>query len=142
MAERTLRADSLIPWGVFAVWATVAIALNWDDQLLDFSGSAGAIKAVMIVGWLGFLAYSWHCTRHENFVRSVREIWSKLWGKQIIFDLYISVFLSIAIVYIVTGSVAVTVFWSVAMIPFANQAIMLFAIIYLDRFIAIANSLG
>ncbi|MXP32600.1 hypothetical protein [Parerythrobacter jejuensis] len=142
MKKRELRADGLIPWAVFAVWVAVAIAISWDDRQFALSGPVGFAKVVLIAVWLGFLAYSWHCMRYENFVKSVREIWDKYWGRQIIVDLYISVFLSIALVFLVTGSIWQTLFWSIAMIPFANQAILLFVILYLDEIIAMLGLLG
>ena len=51
-------------------------------------------------------------------------------------DLYISVFLSIGLVWLVTGSLIETAIWSVAILPFANLTILLFLIFHIDEILA------
>ena len=51
------------------------------------------------------------------------------WGLQIGLDLYISVFLSLALIYLVEGSVMVMLFWALPVIVFANLAILPYLIL-------------
>lgn len=138
MAEIRTNISSIVLWAIFFGFAAVAIAVSWNPRLLDFSGTIGAIRLFLIACWIAFTAYSVHCSQHENLFRTVERISKLYWGRQIGIDLYISVFLSIALVYLVTGSVGLMVFWGLAFIPFANQAILLFVILHLDQILAMA----
>ena len=130
--------SSAILWSVFFGFTAIAIALNWSPRLIDFDSATGAIRLVLIIVWIAFTAYSLHCSRHENLFQTVGKMSRLYWGRQIGIDLYISVFLSIGLVYLVTGSPVQTLFWGLAFIPFANQAILLFVILYLDRIFALS----
>lgn len=46
------------------------------------------------------------------------------WGKQVGLDLYISVFLSLALIYLIEGSVVVVLLWLFPILVFANLAIL------------------
>ena len=140
MAETRSNTPSIILWSVFFAFCAIAIALFGDSGSFRFEGPVGIIRAGLVVAWLAFTGYSLICSRHENLFRTVSKMSELYWGRQIGIDLYISVFLSIGLVYLVTGSIAQTVFWGLAFIPFANQAILLFVILYLDRIVAMGTS--
>lgn len=140
MSEIKRNTSSIVLWSVFFAFCAIAIGLHGNAGLLDFSGTTGLIRLVLIAVWVAFTAYSLICSRHENLFRTVGTMSKLWWGRQIGIDLYISVFLSVALVYLVTGSVGQTLFWGAAFIPFANQAILLFVILYLDRILAIAGA--
>jgi hypothetical protein len=126
----------LLLWGSFFLFVGIALATNWDTQLIQFNSGPGIARLVLVLAWLGFTAYSLYCSRKENIFRTVGKINQFHWGRQIGIDLYISVFLSIGLVYLVTGSIFQTLLWSLAFIPFANLAILLFVILHLDQIIA------
>ena len=142
MTVRRTNTSSIILWAIFFGFSAIAIGLNWDPDLLDPRGTNGTVRLVLIAAWVAFTAYSIHCSRHENLFRTVGAMSKLYWGRQIGIDLYISVGLSIAFVYLVTGSIVTTLFWSLAFIPFANQAILLFVILYLDDILAMAPGLN
>ncbi|MEO0398206.1 MAG: hypothetical protein AAF224_02150 [Pseudomonadota bacterium] len=123
-------------WGVFFAFVAVALFTNWSPQLLQFNGMVGITRLVLIAVWVGFLVYSLYCSAHENIFRTIGGMSRLYWGRQVIFDLYISVFLSVSVVYLVTGSIVQTLLWALAMIPFANLAILLFLILHLDTIFA------
>lgn len=123
-------------WGSFFIFVAIATLTNWSDDLLRFDGPVGITRAVLIAVWIGFLIYSIYCSARENLFRTIGEMAKFHWGRQIGIDLYISVLLSIGLVYLVTGSVLETVLWAIPFIPFANQAILLFIILRLEDIIA------
>jgi len=123
-------------WPIFWLFVFVAIFANWDTQLLNINSSAGLVRTVLFAIWVSFVAYSYYCSRKENIFRTIGVINKFHWARQIEIDLYISVFLSIALVYLVTESVLATAFWSLAFIPFANMGILLFIILHVDEIIS------
>jgi hypothetical protein len=126
----------IVLWGAFFLFVAIAMVTNWDRQLIQFDSATGIARLVLIAVWFGFIAYSIYCSRKENFFRAVGKINQFHWGRQIGIDLYISVFMSIALVYLVTGSIVQALLWSLAFIPFANLAILLFVILHLDEIVA------
>ena len=127
-------------WGSFILFVAIAFATHWDNQLIQFNSATGMARLILIAVWVGFLAYSVICSRKENIFRTIGEINKYYWGRQIGIDLYISVFLSIGLVYLVTGSILQALLWSLAFIPFANLAILLFVILYLDEIVAVFSA--
>jgi len=123
-------------WPAFILFVVIAVFTSWNDQILQFDSGVGLTRLLLIIVWLAFLAYSIICSRHENIFRTIGTMKKLYWGRQIGIDLYISVFLSIALVYLVTGSIIQTLLWSLAFIPFANLAILLFIILHLDQIVA------
>ncbi len=122
-----------------AFWAFVAVALftHWSPQLFQFNDAVGMVRLLLIIMWVAFVGYSMICSRHENIFKTIGVMNKLYWGRQIGIDLYISVFLSIGLVYLVTGSLLHTALWSLAFVPFANMAILLFIILYLDEIVAV-----
>ncbi len=122
-------------WASFFLFVAVALLTSWDEKLLQVNSAIDMSRLALTAIWISFVAYSYYCSRKENFFRTVSEMSKRHWGRQIGLDLYISVGLSIALVYLVTGSIVETLLWSLAFIPFANMAILLFIILHLDEII-------
>ena len=127
-------------WPAFWLFVCVALIASWDAELLQLGDGVGLFRLFLIVVWVGFVAYSIICSRNENIFDTIAAMNQRYWGRQIGIDLYISVFLSIALVYLVTGSILQTILWSLAFIPFANMAILLFIILHLHTIVAAFNS--
>lgn len=115
-------------WIVYGALVAVALAFTWDGDL-----DIGVAQGVFLAAWLGFLAYSIHCSRHENFMRSLKAIIQYRWGRQIGTDLYLGLALAMAIMYYHGGAVAVAV-WLVPTLIFANLSILLYFGLHLDDF--------
>ena len=122
----------LVFWGGFALFVCIALVTQWSDTLLKFDDSKGLVRAGLIVIWLSFTAYSLYCIARESLLQTATDILRLYWGRQVGADLYISVLMSIGLVYLVTSSVTETLLWSIAFIPFANLAILLFIILRLE----------
>lgn len=122
-------------WPAFWLFVCIALFTHWDAELLQFNDTIDFIRLFLIIVWIAFAIYSVICSRHENIFKTIGTMNTLWWGRQIGIDLYISVFLSIALVYLVTGSLLQTLLWSLAFIPFANMAILLFIILNLDKIV-------
>ncbi|MEM6914728.1 MAG: hypothetical protein AAF511_12205 [Pseudomonadota bacterium] len=123
-------------WCGFALYVVIALVTQWDNDLLRVDSSVGGVRWVLIMMWLSFCTYSLVSAVRENFFKALRTMLQSYWGRQICIDLYISVLLSIGLVWMVTSSVIETILWSLAIIPFANLAILLFVILRLDDILA------
>lgn len=121
-----------LSWGPYSVFVALAITLNWHEQMLSFTGAAGVGKAVVWMCLLAFLAYSIVSSQRENFFKAVKTINQTYWGRQIGIDLYISVSLSLTIMYLHSGSWLVLGLWLVPTLLFANLAILLYVAIHFD----------
>lgn len=120
-----------ILWGVYAAFAAFALITGTNESTFRFDGSLGAVKAMVWAAWLAFLAYSIYCSFRENFVRSVKSIATMYWGRQIGIDLYLGLFVSLLVVYLFGGPVAVLI-WLVPVLIYANLAILLYIAIHFD----------
>lgn len=127
-------------WAAFALFVGVALVTSGDAQLFQFDTATDIARLFLIAIWLGFLAYSIICSSRDNLFQTIAEMNKRHWGRQIGIDLYISVFLSVGLVYLVTGSVFQTILWGIAFIPFANLAILLFLILHLDEIVTAFTS--
>ncbi|MDD9891921.1 MAG: hypothetical protein OXT49_00200 [Gammaproteobacteria bacterium] len=93
-----------LSWGPYSVFVLLALALSWHEQMLTFSGATGVGKASIWLIWLAFLVYSVVSSQRENFFKTVKTFNQTWWGRQIGIDLYISVFISLAVIFLHSGS--------------------------------------
>lgn len=105
-------------------------------DLLRFDGGVGLAKGVLCAVYLAFLAWSVHCSVREDLVHIVGRIARMRFGTQIIVDLYLSVGLSLGLIYLHTGSVWVLLAWLVPVLVFVNLAVALFVILHLYELVA------
>lgn len=119
-------------WGGFAVCVSVAFATYWDASLLEFGGAAGGARLALLAVWFAFTAYSLYCIPQESLWQSAQDILKFFWGRQVTADLYISVALSIGLVWLATGSVLETLLWGLFFLPFA---IIVFLILHFDEIV-------
>ena len=94
-------------WGVYFLFAGLALYLNWHEDMLRFEGPLGILKLGVWTALLCFLAYSIYCSSRENFFRSVGEIARLHWGRQVGIDLYLGLFLGLVVIYLNEGTFAV-----------------------------------
>lgn len=130
---RLLSARRVVFWGAFFIFVCVAFATHLTDEFWQFQGPVGFTRAMILAVWIGFTSYSIYCIPHESLWRSAQEILRLFWGRQVTADLYISVGLSIGLVWLVTGSILETLLWSLAFLPFANLAILLFIALHVPE---------
>lgn len=122
-------------WLFYAVFLIVAVATSDASLHIGYQGPlAGGIWAVAIVFAL-FLAYSLYCSAKEAFFRSVAKINRFHWGRQIGIDLYISVTLSLAVIWLNDGTLTMLA-WLVPVVIFANLAILPYILLNYGSLIA------
>jgi hypothetical protein len=127
--------QNLISWGVFAAFVVGAVALGWHPAILRFEGPMGAAKAVVWLAFLAFTAYSIYCSGRENIFRTIRTMARLHWGRQIGIDLYLGLLLSLSVIYLHEGSLAVLA-WLVPVLLFANLATLLYVAIHFEALVA------
>lgn len=116
-------------WGLYAVFLVLAVAFGGREGVLTTQGDPAWGKYALIAVFLAFLGYSLHATRHENFFKTLGQMNRSYWGRQVGMDLYISVALSLVLIWLVEGSVPVVLAWAVPVIFFANLAILPYIIV-------------
>lgn len=128
--------SKLAVWGVFLLFVVVALATGWHDRLLLFEGRAGVAKAILWAIWLGFVGYSVYCSGRENLFKTIGVLGKLYWGRQIGMDLYISATLSLALIYLNSGSWLVVALWLLPTVIYVNQAILLYVLIHFEQILS------
>lgn len=111
-------------WLFYAAFLIMAMNYGGREPLLATPERMAAGKYLLLAIYVSFLVFSLDATARENFFRSIREINGLLWGRQVGIDLYISVALSLALIWLVEGSVLAVLLWSLPVLVFANLAIL------------------
>ena len=111
-------------WIFYAVFLILAALFGGRESPVSVDGPYATAKLVVLVIYISFLAYSLWATQKENFFRTLRTMNGLWWGRQIGLDLYISVFLSLALIYLIEGSILILCLWLIPVLIFANLAIL------------------
>ena len=122
MMQRFIKRNLL--WGAYALFLLLAVVYGSESRAFSFDGPYPAGKVIVWLVFAGFLLYSILASARENFFKSVRQVNAMWWGLQIGLDLYISVFLSLVVIYVNEGSLIVLALWLVPVLFFANLAIL------------------
>ena len=77
-------------WVFYFAFLGLASVFGARESAFDLTGPGAAGKAVLLVVFFGFLAFSLHAHRREIFFRTLGEFYRRWWGWQIGMDLYIS----------------------------------------------------
>ncbi len=110
-------------WVFYAAFLLIAVATSDSSLHIGYLGPLAGGKYFVALAFAAFLAYSLYCSARENFFRSVKKINRFDWGRQIGIDLYISVTLSLALIWLNDGAVTILA-WLVPVLIFANLAIL------------------
>lgn len=119
---RTLRRYRL--WLFYAAFLALALIFGGREGFVATDSPYKIAKNAILGVYLGFLVYSLRATYHENFFKTVSIMNRLWWGRQVGADLYISVALSLAMIWLIEGSTVVLLLWAVPVIVFANLAIL------------------
>ncbi len=113
-------------WILYAFFVIAAIATHKGEPIFHSTGPYAAGKYIAWFMFFAFLAYSLYATTQASFIKSLPKINKHIWGRQIGLDLYISVFMSIFVIYLDSGSILVLLLWLVPVLIYANLAILLY----------------
>lgn len=120
--QRFLKRYQL--WFVYLAFLIIAMLFGGREGLVATASDYATGKFVVLVVFVCFLAYSIFATHKENFFKTLGVLNGLWWGRQVGIDLYISVFLSLALIYLVEGSAIVLLLWLAPVLFFANLAIL------------------
>ena len=126
---------NIMAWGVYAAFVLLALALNWHSDIFVFNGPNAFAKIAIWIVYLAFLVYSIYCSTRENLFRTAAKMNRFHWGRQIGIDLYIGVALSLLLIYLHEGALAVTL-WLLPSLAFANLSILLYFAIYFESIVS------
>lgn len=126
------RANAL--WGLYAIFAGLALYTNWHATLFRFDGPLGGVKLVFWLLFLGFLAYSVYCSSREDLFRTLGVMARLWWGRQVGIDLYLGLLIGMLIIYMNDG-LSVALLWLVPTLLFANLSILLYVLINFDTLV-------
>ena len=131
--NRFLKKNLL--WIIFVVFGIMAIATKKDVSIFISQGSYGFGKYTIWLLFFGFLGYTIHCSRKENFFKSIKQMSQMYWGWQVGIDLYIGLLLPLLIIYLHGGGI-VLLLWIVPVLINANLFTLLFFALNYDSLVA------
>ncbi len=107
----------------------------WYDDMFSLGVPLGGLKASVWIVLLSFLAYSIHCSRHEDLFRTVGTITKLYWGRQVGIDLYLGLIVALFVVYLNEGAMVALV-WLLPTLAFANLSILLYLALNFDTIVS------
>ncbi len=123
-------------WIIYIFFVAIVLLFHEGEHPILSSGPYPVGKYLVWAMYLGFLAYSIHCSRKENFFRSLKKIYPLYWGRQIGIDLYLGLILSLGLIYFNEGSFLVVLLWLIPVLIYANLAILLYVAVNYDSIVA------
>lgn len=76
-----------------------------------------------------FSGYTIYVAKTESFWKSLRTVIALKWGKQVVMDLYVGLFLFGFFIYLVEGSLLVTLAWLVPALILGNPVTLLYFVV-------------
>ncbi len=113
-------------WIFYAVFVAAALYAHKSEPVFYSEGPYAFGKYIAWLMFFAFLAYSLYATTQASFIKSLPKINQYIWGRQIGIDLYISVFMSLFLIYLNEGSLWIMLLWFVPVVIYANLAILLY----------------
>ncbi len=123
-------------WICYAAFVLIMIVTHTGEHPFISGGPYAAGKYLVWMMFIAFVGYSVYCNSVENFFRSVKKINQFHWGRQIGIDLYISMFLSLCLIYFNEGSIIVVLIWFTPILIYANMAMLLYIALNYDTLIS------
>ena len=122
-------------WLLYAVFMIIAWLYGSRESFVHTQSELVFGNYIILFVYLAFLAFSLYASARENFFRSIVTVNQLLWGRQVGIDLYISVFLSLALIYLIEGSFLVLLLWLLPILFFANLAILPYILLNYEQIV-------
>ena len=122
-------------WLLYAVFLIIAWLYGSRESFVHTQSELVFGNYIILFVYLAFLAFSLYASARENFFRSIVTVNQLLWGRQVGIDLYISVFLSLALIYLIEGSFLVLLLWLLPILFFANLAILPYILLNYEQIV-------
>ena len=124
-------------WIIYSGLVIGVLSTHWDPKLFSMNQPMAFGKLLIWLVFVAFSVFTIHCSMTEKFMKSLRKIVVYKWGQQIGSDLIIGLFLSLFMVYWLTGSAIAVCLWLIPFIAFGNLATLLFFAINYDSLVSI-----
>ena len=134
MKNRSFKKN--LSWIIFVLFVAIAIFFHNGEPLFISESPYAAGKIITWIVFFGFVAYSYYCSMRENIFRTIKTIWPLHWARQIGFDLYLGLLISMSIIYLNEGSLLVLALWFVPIILFANLATLFYFAMNFDSIVS------
>lgn len=121
-------------WVIFIAFAIMALATKKDSSIFISHSPYGFGKYIIWLLLFSFLGYTIHCSRKENFFKSIKRISEMYWGWQVGIDLYIGLLLPLLIIYLNGGSIVLMI-WVVPVLINANLFTLLYFALNYDSLV-------
>ncbi len=131
---RTLKNNAL--WVFYFLFAIIAIGTHEGEPVFSIAGPYGWGKAVAWALLAVFLLYSLYCSRKENFFKTMRTLLPYYWFRQVSYDLYIGVFMTLCLIYFNEGSLLIVALWFMPILVMANLATLLYVALNYQSLVA------
>lgn len=82
-----------------------------------------------------FSAYTVYASRTENFWKSLKTVMALKWGRQVVADLYIGLFIFNFIIYLNEGSALITLAWLVPTLILGNIVPLIYVVLNFESLI-------
>lgn len=99
-------------------------------------------KYAAVVALILFTSYTIYCSRTENFFKSCKTVFSLKWGRQVVTDLYLGLFLFLFLVYLKEASFTMFLVWAIPTLIFGNIVPLIYFVIYFQDFVRAFQSLA
>ena len=87
------------------------------------------IRILLFIALILFVSFTVYCIKKENFWKSLDAVISLKWGKQVIVDLYLGLFLFGYFIYLNENSFLITLAWLIATLCLGNIVTLLYFIV-------------
>ena len=133
---RAIKNPGNALWVFYFVFVAIAVATHDSEPVFSVAGPYGWGKAIVWCILAAFLIYSLHCSRNENFFKTMGKILPYYWFRQISYDLYIGIFLTLCLIYFNEGSLLVVALWFLPILLMANLATLVYIALNYQSLIA------
>lgn len=135
MKKITLFLKKNLLWVIFSAFTIMAFATQKDVSYFISHSPYSIGKYIMWVLFFSFLGYTIHCSRKENFFKSIKQISGLYWGWQVGIDLYIGLLLPLLIIFLHGGGI-VLLLWLAPVLINANLFTLLYFALNYDSLVA------
>ncbi|MCI0413279.1 hypothetical protein L0222_10835 [bacterium] len=87
------------------------------------------MRWIVVILFLFLTGFTVFCVTETSFLDSLKEIWAKVWGKQILFDLYIGFTLVSLVYFLNEKSIGRAMLWMLATFAFGNIASLVYLLL-------------
>ena len=128
-----MNIQAILLYLILFTFTIYAFLSTHASELETISIGMTMIKYMILTAFVLFTLYTIYVTTRENLFKSVKRMFDFRWGRQIILDLYLGLFLFGFVVYLVEKTFLITLLWLSLAIIFGNIISLLYFASQFDR---------